>query len=73
MTDTTKNSDDHKGDQKAEVEGAEQEVRERAHKLWKAEESQEGRVDEYWHRAQELIDDEAKSAYPPAQSRGNRT
>ena len=48
-------------------------TRERAYKLWAAEGSPEGRLDEYWHRAQELIEDESKSAYPPAQSRGNRT
>jgi hypothetical protein len=44
-------------------------IRERAYQLWEA----EGRQEEYWHRAQELLEDEAKSAYPPTQSRGNRT
>jgi len=48
-------------------------IRERAHLLWEAEGRQEGGVDAYWHRARELIEDEAKSAYPPTQSRGNRT
>jgi hypothetical protein len=57
------------------AEDAEQEkrIRERAHRLWEAEGSPEGRLEEYWHRAQELIEDESRSAYPPAQSRGNRT
>ena len=54
-------------------EALKQATRERAYKLWAAEGSPEGRLDEYWHRAQELIEDESKSAYPPAQSRGNRT
>jgi hypothetical protein len=48
-------------------------IRERAHQLWEAEGSPEGRLEEYWHRAQELIEDESRPAYPPAQSRGNRT
>jgi hypothetical protein len=48
-------------------------TRERAHQLWVAEGKPEGRQDEYWHRAQELIDDESQSSYPPSQSRGNRT
>ena len=51
----------------------ERRIRERAHLLWEAEGKQEGGIDAYWHRARELIEDEAKSAYPPAQSRGNRT
>ena len=48
-------------------------VRERAHALWEMEGSPEGRLDEYWHRARELIEDEGQAAYPPTQSRGNRT
>jgi hypothetical protein len=48
-------------------------IRERAYQLWESEGSPEGRADEYWHRAQELIEDETKSAYPPEQSRGHRT
>jgi hypothetical protein len=48
-------------------------IRQRAHLLWEAEGKQDGGVDAYWHRARELIEDEAKSAYPPTQSRGNRT
>ena len=50
----------------------EQRIRERARQLWVSEGKQDGREDEYWHRARELIEDENKSAYPPAQSRGNR-
>jgi hypothetical protein len=48
-------------------------TRERARRLWVAEGKPEGRQEEYWHRAQELIDDESQSSYPPSQSRGNRT
>jgi hypothetical protein len=51
----------------------EQRIRERAYALWDQEGGAPGRADEYWRRAQELIEDEAKSAYPPAQSRGHRT
>jgi hypothetical protein len=51
----------------------EKRIRERAHQLWEAEGSPDGRLEEYWLRAQELIEDESKSAYPPSQSRGNRT
>ncbi len=51
----------------------EQRIREHAQMLWEAEGRQDGRADEYWNRARELIEDEAKSAYPPTQSRGNRT
>ena len=71
---TTNRSPDERSDLHHEgPEQAEQEIRERAHKLWQAEGSPEGRLNEYWHRAQELLHDETKSAYPPAQSRGNRT
>ena len=48
-------------------------VRLRAYLLWEAEGTQDGRADEYWHRARELIEDENKSSYPPMQSRGNRS
>jgi hypothetical protein len=48
-------------------------TRERAHRLWVAEGRPEGRQEEYWRRAEELIDDESQSSYPPSQSRGNRT
>lgn len=50
-----------------------QRIRERAYMLWELEGKQEGRADEYGHRARELIEDENQSAYPPTQSRGNRT
>ena len=51
----------------------EQRIRERAYHLWEVEGRPAGREDEYWNRAQELIQDELKSAYPPSASRGNRT
>jgi Protein of unknown function (DUF2934) len=51
----------------------EQRIRERAYRLWELEGRPEGKQDEYWKRAQELIQDETKSAYPPSASRGNRT
>jgi hypothetical protein len=51
----------------------EQRIRERAHRLWEVEGRPEGKGDEYWKRAEELIQDETKSAYPPSASRGNRT
>jgi hypothetical protein len=58
----------------AEVIGTdEMRARERAYLLWEAEGRPEGRLDEYWDRACELIDDESQSSYPPAQSRGHRT
>jgi hypothetical protein len=47
-------------------------IRQRAYSLWELEGRPEGRADEYWHRARELIDDETSSAYPPTQSRGHR-
>jgi hypothetical protein len=47
-------------------------IRMRAFLLWELEGRQEGRADHYWHRARELIESESHSAYPPAQSRGNR-
>jgi hypothetical protein len=51
----------------------ERRIRDRAYLLWEAEGKPDGRADEYWHRAHELIDAEARSAYPPTQSRGHRT
>jgi hypothetical protein len=51
----------------------EQRIRERAYRMWEREGRPEGRAEEYWNRAQELIEDERQSAYPPAASRGNRT
>ena len=53
--------------------GEEMRVRERAYLLWEAEGKPEGRLDEYWDRARELNEDESRSSYPPAQSRGHRT
>jgi hypothetical protein len=47
-------------------------IRQRAYSLWELEGRPEGRSEEYWHRARELIDDETRSAYPPTQSRGYR-
>jgi hypothetical protein len=51
----------------------EQRIRARAYSMWEADGCPEGRADEYWHRAQELIEDEGQSAYPPSASRGNRS
>jgi hypothetical protein len=51
----------------------EERIRKRAYALWEAEGGAHGREDEYWHRARELIEDEEKSGYPPAQSRGHRS
>jgi uncharacterized protein (DUF3084 family) len=48
-------------------------IRERAYQLWEMEGGPEGREGEYWKRAEELIQDETRSAYPPSASRGNRT
>jgi hypothetical protein len=48
-------------------------IRERAYHLWEVEGYPEGRAEEYWYRAQELLEDEMQSAYPPSASRGNRT
>jgi Protein of unknown function (DUF2934) len=51
----------------------EQHIQERAFQLWEAEGKPEGRINEYWHRARELLEDESQSSYPPTQSRGHRT
>jgi Protein of unknown function (DUF2934) len=48
-------------------------VRERAYLLWELEGKPDGKLDEFWDRACELIEDEAQSSYPPAQSRGHRS
>ena len=55
------------------VETPEGEIRQRAYLLWEADGKPDGRHEQYWHRARELILDEGQSAYPPSQSRGNRT
>jgi len=39
----------------------EQRIRERAYQLWEADGAPEGKADQYWHRARELIEEEAKS------------
>lgn len=51
----------------------EQQIRDRAYRLWESEGRPEGRADDYWHRARELIEAETQSSYPPTQSRGHRT
>jgi hypothetical protein len=51
----------------------ERRTRVRAYLLWEAEGRPDGRAEEYWHRARELIEAETQSAYPPTQSRGHRT
>ena len=48
-------------------------IRLRAYLLWEVEGRQDGRADEYWHRARERVQAETRSAYPPAQSQGHRT
>lgn len=52
--------------------GTEENIRVRAYLMWESEGRQEGRADHYWQCARELIEAESHSAYPPAQSRGNR-
>jgi hypothetical protein len=51
----------------------ERRIRERAYQLWQFEGSPEGRDEDYWHRARELIEAESQPSYPPAESRPNRT
>jgi hypothetical protein len=49
----------------------EQRIRERAYQLWQEDGAPEGRADEYWHRAQKLLEDEAQSGSPvPRQAPG---
>ena len=48
-------------------------VRLRAYLLWEVEGRQDGRAEEYWHRARERVQAETRSAYPPTQSQGHRT
>lgn len=57
-------------DASAEVE---RQIRDRAYQLWEREGRPEGRADDYWHRARELIEAETQSLYPPTQSGGHRT
>jgi hypothetical protein len=72
---SSEDSAEHPGAQQLSEETSEKDalIRRRAHLLWESEGKPEGREEEYWHRAVELIDDEACAAYPPAQSRGHRT
>ena len=55
------------------VEPSESDIRHRAYLLWEADGKPDGRDDEYWHRARELMQDEGQSSYPPSASRGHRT
>ena len=48
-------------------------IRLRAYLLWEVEGRQDGRADDYWHRARERVQAETRSAYPPTQSQGHRT
>jgi hypothetical protein len=51
----------------------EERIRDRAYRMWESDGRPEGRAEDYWNRAKELIEDENLSAYPPSASRGNRT
>jgi hypothetical protein len=51
----------------------ETEIKVRAHALWEAEGSPEGRLEEYWDRARDLMEAEGETSYPPSQSRAHRT
>ncbi len=44
-------------------------IRKRAYQLWEEDGAPEGRAEEYWHRARELIDQEAQAS-PPRQAAG---
>jgi hypothetical protein len=70
MADTTKQSRQEDNEDPAR---REQRIRERAYLMWEADGRPEGTAEEYWKRAQELIEDESRSASPPTASRGNRT
>ena len=39
----------------------ERHIRERAYQLWQEDGAQEGKADDYWHRAQELLEREAST------------
>jgi hypothetical protein len=43
----------------------EENIRMRAYLLWESEGRPEGRADQYWARARELIEAEAQSSYSP--------
>jgi DUF2934 family protein len=70
MPDQGKTSYEDRGEDAAILEGR---IRERAHQLWELEGRQDGRADEYWHRAVEQLQSDRQAAYPPSASRGHRT
>ena len=39
----------------------EERIRERAYQLWEEDGAPDGRAEEYWHRARQLIDDDSKA------------
>jgi hypothetical protein len=43
---------------------AEMRIRERAYQLWQQDGAPEGKADEYWHRARQLLEDEKQSNNP---------
>jgi hypothetical protein len=45
-----------------------QSIRERAYFMWQADGCPDGEADLYWRRAEERIEAETHSAYPPAQT-----
>ncbi|MCK1422478.1 DUF2934 domain-containing protein [Bradyrhizobium sp. 182] len=65
-------SDEPKINERHQADNLEHRIRERAHHLWELEGRQEGRADEYWHRAIEQLQSDAQAAYPPSHSRGHR-
>jgi len=65
--------DNHSPNTDGQQKTLEQLIRERAYQLWEMEGRPEGRQDEYWRRAAELVAAEAQSSYPPSQSRRERT
>lgn len=46
-------------------------IREKAYQLWEADGSPQGKADEYWHRAREIIENGAEPA--PGEVNGSRT
>ncbi len=50
----------------------EENIRTRAYLQWDLEGRQDGRAEDYWHKARERIEAEAQSAYPPVASTGHR-
>ena len=43
-------------------------IRQRAYQLWEEDGAPEGRAEEYWHRARELIQQEERAKGPPPSS-----